>query len=182
MFCFSYYDSPLGRLLLASDGKNLTGVWFEKQKYYAAALPNNSVENKVLPLFKQTAKWLDGYFKKQNPPCADIPLAPCGNDFRQCVWRILQEIPYGQVMTYGAIAKEVCRRLNKTSMSAQAVGGAVGHNPISIIIPCHRVVGANGSLTGYAGGLDIKKHLLALEGIELVNDNYVDIKNIKGFS
>lgn len=180
-YCF-YDNSPLGRLLLASDGKNLTGVWFEKQKYYAAALPENSVENKELTLFKQTANWLDCYFKKQNPLCSDLPLAPYGNNFRQCVWRILQEIPYGQVITYGALAKEVCRRLNKTSMSAQAVGGAVGHNPISIIIPCHRVVGANGSLTGYAGGLDIKTHLLALEGVGFINNNYVDIKNIKGLS
>ena len=182
MFCFSYYDSPLGRLLLASDGKNLTGVWFEKQKYYAAGLSETAKNNDSLPIFKQTKNWLDCYFKKQNPTCSDLPLAPYGNNFRQCVWRILQEIPYGQVMTYGAIAKEVCRRLNKTSMSAQAVGGAVGHNPISIIIPCHRVVGANGSLTGYAGGLDIKTHLLALEGVGFINNNYVDIKNIKGLS
>ena len=111
--------------------------------------------------------WLDRYFAGGRPSLCELPLAPAGSEFRQGVWSILCEIPYGEVTTYGDIAKKVAARMGNKSMSAQAVGGAVGHNPISIIIPCHRVVGSNGSLTGYAGGIKTKIKLLELEGADM---------------
>ena len=116
-----------------------------------------------MQVFENTKKWLDRYFAKENPSIKEIPLAPIGGEFRQKVWKILCEIPYGQTITYGEIAKRIAKQMNKEKMSAQAVGNAVGHNPISIIIPCHRVIGKNGSLTGYAGGIERKKMLLELE-------------------
>lgn len=164
-YCFCD-NSPLGRLLLASDGKNLTGVWLENQKYYAAGLSETAKHNDSLPVFKQTKNWLDRYFKKQNPQIAELPLAPGGTLFRRQIWRLLCQIPYGEVITYGALAEKLALQTAK-KVSARAVGGAVGHNPISIIIPCHRVVGARGSLTGYAAGLDVKIKLLALEGVDM---------------
>ncbi len=154
--------SPLGNITLASDGINLTGLWFDGQKYYADTI-KEEVE-KELPIFNQTKKWLDEYFKGQNPKIA-LPLKPQGSNFRKDVWQILSQIPYGKVITYGDIAKQLEKKYNK-KMSAQAVGGAVGHNPISIIIPCHRVVGSNGSLTGYASGIDNKIKLLKLEQVD----------------
>lgn len=163
----SYYDSPVGRLLLASDGISLTGLWIAGQKYYADTITENICEKKDLPIFIKTKEWLDKYFSGQKPERAELSLAPAGSAFRQMVWQILCEIPFGQVWTYGDIAKIAARKLGKKTMSAQAVGGAVGHNPISIIIPCHRVVGTNGSLTGYAGGLDIKIRLLKLERADM---------------
>ena len=111
--------------------------------------------------------WLDRYFAGENPQISELPLAPSGSDFRQMVWKILCDIPSGQTTTYGEIAKKIAARTGRSTMSAQAVGGAVGHNPISIIIPCHRVVGTNGSLTGYAGGIDKKIALLELEGVDM---------------
>lgn len=167
MFYSSYYNSPVGKLLLASDGTNLTGLWIEKQKYYADTAPDDIREKDDLPVFIKTKAWLDRYFKGDTPLISDLPLAPQGGTFRQMVWKILCEIPLGQVMTYGHIAQMIASRTGKKSMSAQAVGGAVGHNPISIIIPCHRVVGTNGSLTGYAGGLDVKIKLLKHEGVDM---------------
>lgn len=167
MFYFTYYQSPVGKLLLASDGENLTGVWLEKQKYYAQTLPSEAQKKPDLPIFAKTSAWLDRYFEGLKPEISELPLAPQGGEFRQMVWKILCEIPCGQVLTYGAIARMIAERTGKKSMSAQAVGGAVGHNPVSIIIPCHRVVGADGSLTGYAGGLDAKIRLLKLEGVDL---------------
>ena len=167
MFYSSYYNSPVGRLLLASDGANLTSLWIEKQKYYADTAPDDIREKDDLPVFIKTKAWLDRYFKGDTPLISDLPLAPQGGTFRQMVWKILCEIPLGQVMTYGHIAQMIASRTGKKSMSAQAVGGAVGHNPISIIIPCHRVVGTNGSLTGYAGGLDVKIKLLKHEGVDM---------------
>ena len=156
-----YYASPLGKILLASDGESLTGAWFEGQKYYAATICDEVVEYPDFPFFRAVNKWLDAYFSLKKPDIDDLPLAPDGGDFRQSVWRVLCEIPYGKVMTYGEIAGKVgCK-------SAQAIGGAVGHNPISVIIPCHRVVGVNGSLTGYAGGVDRKLKLLALENADI---------------
>lgn len=149
------YDSPVGALTAASDGQAITGLWMKGQKYEADTL--ESPVEKDVPALEQARAWLDAYFAGKNPPI-DFPLAPKGSAFRQAVWRILLEIPYGQVTTYGAIAKRL-------GGSAQAVGGAVGHNPVSIIIPCHRVIGANGSLIGYSGGLAKKIHLLTLEGI-----------------
>lgn len=167
MFYSAYYDSPIGKLLLASDGKNLTGLWIEKQKYYADTAPDDIQEQADLPIFIKTREWLDKYFQGKNPAVSELPLAPRGGEFRQAVWKILCQIPQGQVLSYGEIAKMIARQTGKKSMSAQAVGGAVGHNPISIIIPCHRVVGTNGSLTGYAGGLDIKIKLLESEGVDM---------------
>jgi len=154
------YASPVGLLTLASDGENLTGLWIAGQKYFAAGTPTNLPICDDLPVFLQARDWLDRYFAGERPAASELPLAPQGSAFRQSVWRILCEIPYGQTVTYGEIAKRLGVR------SAQAIGGAVGHNPVSIIIPCHRVLGSDGSLTGYAGGVDKKIWLLAHEGVE----------------
>lgn len=158
--------SPVGKMTLASDGENLIGLWIEKQKYFAGEILNQARKEKDLPVFTQARKWLDAYFGGGNPRISDLPLAPRGNVFRQRVWEILRTVPKGQTRTYGDIAKQIAQETGG-KMSAQAVGNAVGHNPISIIIPCHRVVGANGNLTGYAGGLDIKIKLLTLEGVDM---------------
>lgn len=120
-----------------------------------------------LPVFDAAKRWLDRYFAGKRPVISELPLSPIGGEFRQLVWRILCEIPYGQVITYGEIAQQIAVKMNRTTMSSQAVGGAVGHNPISIVIPCHRVVGTNGSLTGYAGGIGTKVKLLELEGVDM---------------
>ena len=167
MLYSAYHSSPLGRLMLASDGHNLLGLWLKGQKYFAATISDDLEEKPALPVFSATQKWLDKYFDGKKPSPADLPLAPQGGDFRQAVWDILCAIPYGEVTTYGAIAKTMAGRMQRASMSSQAVGGAVGHNPISIIIPCHRVVGASGSLTGYAGGIDKKIKLLQHEGVDM---------------
>ena len=157
----------IGKIFLASDGENLTGLWIEGQKYYAATLKSQETAQKDdLPVFINTKDWLDRYFSGKKPEISEVPLAPAGGDFRQKVWKILCEIPYGEYITYGDIAKNLAAQEGKKTMSAQAVGGAVGHNPISIIIPCHRVVGASGSLTGYAGGIDKKIKLLEHEGVD----------------
>jgi methylated-DNA-[protein]-cysteine S-methyltransferase len=166
MIYSTHYQSPLGKMLLASDGENLVGLWFEEQKYFAATISVPMVEQPDLTVFTKTKKWLETYFAGQKPPIADLPLAPAGSTFRQAVWKILCEIPYGECITYGDIARIMAKQLNKPTMSSQAVGGAVGHNPISVIIPCHRVIGSNGTLTGYAGGIDKKQRLLALESTD----------------
>jgi methylated-DNA-[protein]-cysteine S-methyltransferase len=153
--------------MLTSDGDSLTGLWIEGQKYFARTATGEMTEKPSLPIFVLARKWLDKYFKGQRPAIMDLPLAPKGGEFRQAVWQILCEIPYGGLVTYGDIAKRIAGQMNKASMSSQAVGGAVGHNPISIIIPCHRVVGTNGSLTGYAGGIDKKVKLLEHEGVDM---------------
>lgn len=158
----SHYQSPLGRMLLAADDLGLTGLWFEGQKYFARCLDKEHKERE-LPLFMEVRRWLDIYFMGKEPDFA-VPLHLLGTDFQKEVWHILCSIPYGKTMTYGEIAGQLAVKRGLRSMSAQAVGGAVGHNEISIIVPCHRVIGANGSLTGYAGGLDRKIKLLALEG------------------
>ena len=156
-----HYDSPLGGITIASDGKALTGLWFDGQKYFAKGL-DKDIREKNLPVFEQTDQWLDSYFSGKAPGFTP-PLNMKTTPFRKAVWEILLTIPFGKTMTYGEIARILAERQGVERMSAQAVGGAVGHNPIGIIIPCHRVVGADGSLTGYAGGLDKKIALLKLE-------------------
>lgn len=165
MYYKTTYMSPLGPMTLACDqsGNKLLGLWLEGQKYYGGTIPEEMVQREELPVFAQTALWLDRYFAGQRPAIEELPLAPIGGAFRQAVWAILCDIPYGETTTYGCIAKQMAESMGKKSMSAQAVGGAVGHNPISVIIPCHRVVGINGSLTGYAGGIDKKRWLLDFE-------------------
>ena len=167
MYYSTTYQSPVGALTLASDGEKLVGLWMKGQKYYGGAVSEKMIEKNDAPIFKETKKWLDTYFSGRKPVISDLPLAPIGGKFRQEVWGILREIPYGEVVTYASIAKKMAIKMNQASMSAQAVGGAVGHNPISIIIPCHRVVGSNGSLTGYAGGIGIKVKLLEFEGADM---------------
>lgn len=156
MLFLTHYASPLGPILLAADETGLTGLWFEAQKYFPS-FSGVDYQEKETPILTETVRWLDVYFSGKDPGFLP-PLHPQGSPFRQTVWDILLTIPRGQTMTYG----EIARRLGVHS--AQAVGGAVGHNPISILIPCHRVVGSDGSLTGYAGGLDRKTRLLQLEG------------------
>lgn len=156
MLFLTHYASPLGPILLAADETGLTGLWFEGQKYFPSFL-GVDYQEKETPILTETVRWLDVYFSRKDPGFLP-PLHPQGSPFRQTVWDILLTIPRGQTMTYG----EIARRLGVHS--AQAVGGAVGHNPISILIPCHRVVGSDGSLTGYAGGFDRKTRLLQLEG------------------
>ncbi|GHV70098.1 methylated-DNA--protein-cysteine methyltransferase [Spirochaetia bacterium] len=167
MYYSTTYPSPVGKITLASDGDNLTGLWLEGQKYYGGTISGEMIEQNTIPVFDAAKKWLDKYFAGDKPAISELPLAPVGGTFRQNVWKILCQIPYGKVITYGDIAKKMAVKMNKPNMSSQAVGGAVGHNPISIIIPCHRVVGSNGSLTGYAGGIHTKVKLLELEGVDM---------------
>ncbi len=156
------FPSPVGTLTAASDGIAVTGLWMENQKYFASTL-SGPVQEGPLPVFDALAAWLDAYFAGMAPEIS-FPLAPSGSPFRQAVWAVLRSIPRGEVMTYGSIARQLEAAPDAKRVSAQAVGGAVGHNPISILIPCHRVVGTDGSLTGYAGGVDKKLWLLRLEG------------------
>lgn len=156
-----HYDAPLGGITLASDGQALVGLWFDGQKYFADALSRDHAE-RSLPIFEEADRWLDMYFSGKAPDFTP-KLNMRTTAFRKAVWEILLTIPYGQTMTYGEIAGQVAEQMGLKQMSAQAVGGAVGHNAISLIIPCHRVVGADGSLTGYAGGIDKKIRLLQME-------------------
>jgi methylated-DNA-[protein]-cysteine S-methyltransferase len=167
MYYSTTYPSPVGAITLACRGEVLVGLWLDGQKYHGATIPERTTEKGDVPVFDATKNWLNRYFAGEKPAISELTLAPIGGAFRQEVWSILCEIPYGELITYGGIAKKMAAKMNRESMSSQAVGGAVGHNPISIIIPCHRVVGANGSLTGYAGGIGIKQELLALEGVDL---------------
>lgn len=150
------YDSPLGEIILASDGENLTGLWFEGQKYFMAKW-EDAVSQDDLAIFRAAKIWLDEYFNGKNPPMKTISLKPEGTEFQKKIWKELLKIPYGETVTYGEIGKNLGIR------SGQAVGGAVGRKPISILIPCHRVVGKNGRLTGYAGGVERKAALLEIE-------------------
>jgi methylated-DNA-[protein]-cysteine S-methyltransferase len=167
MYYSTEYPSPVGALTLASDGDKLNALWMAGQKYYGESMPESMTKKDDIPVFDSVKKWLGEYFAGENPPVSELPLSPIGGEYRQSVWSILCKIPYGEVTTYGDIAREMAGKMGKASMSAQAVGGAVGHNPIGIIIPCHRVVGANGSLTGYAGGISTKIKLLKLEGADM---------------
>ena len=159
------YDSPLGTLLLAEQDGKLAGLWMEGQKYFPDSLGEE--ERPHSPVLRQAGQWLDRYFAGEKPGIDELPLAPAGSGFRQEVWRLLCGIPYGETATYGEIARQLANRRGGAGASAQAVGGAVRHNPISIIIPCHRVVGSTGSLTGYAGGLQKKIQLLTHEGVDM---------------
>ena len=161
----SRYRSPIGDILLAADEIGLTGLWFEGQKYFALHLDKEH-EEKELPLFEKVKQWLEIYFSGREPDFS-VPLHFTGTDFQNEVWGILCTIPYGQTVTYAELAKQIAAKKGLPRMSAQAVGGAVGHNEISILVPCHRVVGTNGSLTGYAGGIDKKIALLRLEKADM---------------
>ncbi len=163
-------DTPLGVMTASAEEGSLTGLWFVGQKYYPAQAGDWTCEQQY-PVFRELRDWLEKYFSGQR--CISAPrLAPRGTPFQQAVWKILLGIPFGEVTTYGKIAKKLAAERALSSMSAQAVGGAVGHNPISILIPCHRVIGANGSMTGYAGGLDRKRALLELEQVNAGNSMY----------
>ena len=161
MTYIQYYSSPLGDLLLAADEGGLTGLWFVGGRYFADRLPAEHTEKEV-PILSEAIRWLDVYFGGKEPDFMP-PLHPAGSRFRQAVWELLLHIPYGTTVTYGELSNRLAKERGLEKMSAQAVGGAVAHNPISIMIPCHRVVGANGSLTGYAGGMEKKIQLLTLE-------------------
>ena len=150
---------------MASDGTHLIGLWFDGQKYFADSL-RRPIQEKSLPVFKDTCRWLDTYFSGKDPGFTP-PLAMRTTPFRKQVWEIMLQIPYGRTLTYGEIADKIAKKRGIKKMSAQAVGGAVGHNSISLIIPCHRVIGSDGNLTGYAGGIKTKIKLLNLEGIQL---------------
>lgn len=164
-----HYDSPFGGITLASDGVALTGLWFDGQKYFCASLSRDH-EQRELPVFEQADRWLDRYFSGREPdftPALSMKTTP----FRKAVWEVLLTIPYGRTMTYGEIARRIAKEKGIPQMSAQAVGGAVGHNAISLIIPCHRVVGSNGSLTGYAAGIAVKVKLLRLEKADMDDED-----------
>jgi methylated-DNA-[protein]-cysteine S-methyltransferase len=154
--------SPVGILTVASNGQNVSGLWIEGQKYFAGTLEKDIAEQD-LPIFRNVREWLDIYFSGREPGFMP-PLMPRGSPFQKMIWNDLCKIPYGQTTSYGELAKQYERENKGKNTSARAVGGAVGRNPVSILIPCHRVIGKNGSLTGYAGGIDIKIKLLQLEG------------------
>ena len=190
VICRARYDSPVGGIVLAArEEHGLMGLWLEGQKYFLGSIREGLAEREELPVFLQTKRWLDRYFAGERPEIGELDLAPEGSAFARHVWKLLREIPYGETTTYGKIAERIAQERGAvrvsaqetgrmtgvseretgrmTGVSAQAVGGAVAHNPISIIIPCHRVVGSNGSLTGYAGGIDKKLWLLRHEGADL---------------
>lgn len=155
------YNSPIGTLVLESDGASITDVRFSDEDNSAM---NEGASSDVAPILEQLRTWLDAYFAGKKPDPKNLPLAPSGTEFQKLVWQIIAEIPYGETTSYGAIAQEVAKRRGGKATSARAVGGATGRNPIGIVVPCHRVMGSDGSLTGYAGGIDRKIWLLKHEG------------------
>jgi len=159
---YTHYQSPIGLLTIASNGQQITGLWMEGQKYFRSTMPESALEMSALPLFTTAISWLEDYFHGNNPDLSVLPLQPNGTPYQQIVWAALQEIPYGMTCTYGCLAKRVEEQTGART-SARAVGNAAGRNPISILIPCHRVVGKGQKLTGYAGGIDRKTFLLHLE-------------------
>ena len=167
MYYSSVYPSPIGIITLACYSDKLVGLWIKGQRYYGDTIPEATTENNNIKIFGVVKNWLDRYFSGKKPDIAELSLSPIGGEFRQLVWKTLCEIPYGKVITYGDIAKKVAMKMGRESMSSQAIGGAVGHNPISVIIPCHRVVGSNGSLTGFSAGINVKVKLLELEGADM---------------
>lgn len=168
MYFYTTCKSPVGELTLVSDEKALTALWIKGQRGFGNYMLDYAERNDESELFQRVKKWLSRYFHGQNPDINEVPVFLSGTPFQKQVWMLLREIPYGETTTYGTLAEKIARQMGKKRMSAQAVGGAVGRNPVSIIIPCHRVVGANGSLTGYAGGTDKKRMLLALEGVKFL--------------
>lgn len=167
MYYTTEYDTGLiGKLTLASDGESLVGCWFEHDHHGGYGVSRPTERRDDLPVFGQAREWLDRYFAGERPDPGELPLSPNGSAFQQRVWGILEEIPYGQTVTYGDIATRIASETGK-NMSAQAVGGAVGRNPICVIVPCHRVVGANGNLTGFGGGLSTKVKLLEHEQMDM---------------
>ncbi|MFV0381534.1 MAG: methylated-DNA--[protein]-cysteine S-methyltransferase [Breznakia sp.] len=168
MYYATHYRSPLGELSIACDEThNLVGIWFKNQKYFGENMLKNAIIDDNLIVFTTVKKWLDAYFSGTNPSPIPISLKTIGTPFQQDVWKRLQNIPYGQITTYGDIAKQIAKNRNLSSMSAQAVGNAIAHNPIAILIPCHRVIAANHTLAGYAGGIEKKQALLTLENIKI---------------
>lgn len=167
------YHSPVGEMILLANEKALAGLYFAGQKYFS--MPENSGFAPELPIFQKTSEWLEEYFSGKAKVMPDIPLAPEGSEFRQHIWRLLRTIPHGFCVTYGELAKKAAAATGKSRISSQAIGGAVAHNPLSIIVPCHRVVGRNGELTGYAAGISIKRHLLALENCQVDMNNRIPI-------
>lgn len=161
----SEYGSPIGKLVLTADESALTGVWFEGQNSAAGSF-EKQYEKRETPVLQKTKQWLDMYFAGIEPEI-EVPMHFVGSAFQLEVWKILRTIPYGKTMTYGEIAKQIVEQKGILRMSAQAVGGAVGHNKISILVPCHRVIGTNGKLTGYAGGIEKKIKLLELEHVDI---------------
>ena len=166
MHYLNHYESPLGAMTMASDGEHLTGLWFDGQNYDRSTISDDSVVQPHLPVFTQTAQWLDTYFEGADPGFTP-PIRVEGSDFKKMVTSIMLSVPFGATSTYARIAAEVARRLGRKQMSAQAVGGAVGHNPITLIVPCHRVLASDGNLRGYAGGVDRKERLLEMEGVNM---------------
>lgn len=167
MIVISHYLSPIGDLLIAVKNDKLIGLWMEGQKYYKQGICEKTIEDDYYFVIIKVKEWLDRYFREEQPSICELELELIGSDFRKSVWTLLMDIPYGSVTTYSEIAQKLAHIKGLKSMSAQAVGGAVGHNPISIIIPCHRVVGINGSLTGYAGGIQKKIYLLNHEHVNM---------------
>lgn len=159
-------ETAIGNITLGSDGEHLVGSWTEGQRYFGDTVPKEMLPKDSLRVFAITKDWLNRYFDGEQPQISELPLAPIGGAFRQAVWKLLTEIPYGEVVTYGELAQKIAQQRGLEKMSARAVGVAVGHNPISIIIPCHRVVGAKGNLTGFSGGIPMKLWLLQHEGVD----------------
>ncbi|MCR4663093.1 MAG: methylated-DNA--[protein]-cysteine S-methyltransferase [Endomicrobiaceae bacterium] len=164
------YKSPVGTIIICCDEQEkIVGLWFKGQKHFADNIYYSKMtENNNIKILQKTKKWLDKYFSGKKPTTNDIPIKFIGSSFRQQVWTLLCKIPYGKTVTYSDIAEQIARQKGIKKMSAQAVGGAVGHNPIAIIVPCHRVIGKNGNLTGYAAGIDKKKKLLELEQVNMI--------------
>lgn len=171
----TYYKSPLGKITLISDENYLKRLNLEHHRFYNGFEEEKILQDDNLEILVKTKNWLDRYFKGECPKISEIPLAPDGSEFRQMVWKILCNIPYGKLTTYGNVAKQIAKQKSSKKMSAQAVGNAVGHNLIPIIIPCHRVIGTNGNLTGYGGGIQTKVKLLELEKVNMTN-LYIPIK------
>ena len=164
----SYYNSPLGKIIIVTDNASVCGVYFDNQKYMPENLEDYEINDNILAI-KEVKNWLDEYFEGKNPSVKNLSIKLIGSEFKLLVWSVLKTISYGKTLTYGEIAQMLAKKMNKEKMSARAVGSAVGHNPISIIIPCHRVLGKNNKITGYAGGINKKLELLKLEGINVNN-------------